>query len=135
VNAVLGGWMMGYAMAIVSTISLTYLAIQPSVHKFIQKYLDIPGLMFAVPLSIGTAFMWTMIGMMLGSLYELGNFKDEPGIAGAPSWVFLFIISALAWLPLPVLYLFSRRFWWMWVGTSLCFIGLFGWAMPILAES
>ncbi len=133
-NAILGGWMAGYAMAILSTFALTYLAIQPNLHKFIQKYLDIPGMLLAVPFSIGTGVVWTMLGMLLGSAYEVGGFDDTPGFAGAPSWVFLLIIGALAWLPIPVLYLLSRRFWWMWVGMSLAFVGLFGWLMPVLAE-
>ena len=47
---------------------------------------------------------------------------------------FLFIMGTLAFLPVPALFLFSRRFWWMWTGMSLSFFGLFGWLMPVLAE-
>jgi len=133
-NAVLGGWMAGYAMAILSTFALTYLAIQPVPQKAIQKYLDVPGVLLAVPFSIGTGITWTMLGLMFGSLYEIGNFDEKPGALGAPSWVFLLFIAALAWLPLPILFLFSRRFWWLWLGMSLSFLGLFGWLMPLAAE-
>ena len=121
-------------MAVLSTFALTYLCIQPNVLKVIQKYLDVPGMLLAVPFSIGTGVCWTMAGMMLGAGYEVGGFAERPGALLAPSWVFLMIIGALAWLPIPILWLSSRRFWWMWVGMSMSFVLLFGWAMPFLAE-
>lgn len=133
-NAILGGWMCGYAMAILSTLALTYLAIQPGPQEAIKKYLDVPGVLLAVPFSIGTGVTWTMGGMLFGSFYKLGHFDEKPGALGAPSWVFLLFIAAVAWLPMPILFLFSRRFWWMWVGMSVSFLGLFGWLMPVLAE-
>jgi hypothetical protein len=37
-------------------------------------------------------------------------------------------------LPIPPLMLFARKFWWIWVGMSASFLGLFGWVMPVLAE-
>lgn len=133
-NAILSGWMLGYAMSVLSTVALTYLCIQPNVLRAVQKYLDIPGMMLAIPFSIGTGFVWTMIGMLLGSLYTVGRFEDTEGFLWAPSWTFLFIIASLAFLPIPLLFLFSRRFWWIWIGMSLSFVGLFGWLMPVLAE-
>jgi hypothetical protein len=132
--AVMGGWMCGYGMSILSTFALTYLCVQPQVLKVVQKYLDIPGLMFAVPISILTGFGWTMIGMLLGSLYLLGDFDQRAGALGARSWEFLFIIAAMAWIPVPIMFLFSRRLWWMWIGMAFSFIGMFGWLMPVLAE-
>ncbi len=126
--------MVGYAMAILSTFALTYLCIQPSLLKGIQKYLDVPGMLLAIPFSIGTGVVWTMTGMLLGSFYELGGFDEKPGALGAPSWAFVLILGAVAWLPLPILFLFSRRFWWLWAGMSVSFLGLFGWLMPVLAE-
>ncbi|MGE0598052.1 MAG: hypothetical protein AB7J35_12930 [Dehalococcoidia bacterium] len=133
-NAVLGGWMAGYAMAILSTFALTYLCIQPAPQKVIQKYLDVPGVLLAVPFSIGTGVVWTMTGMLLGSAYKLGGFADTPGVLGAPSWTFLFIMGSLSFLPIPPLLLLARQYWWIWVGMSLSFLGLFGWLMPVLAE-
>jgi hypothetical protein len=43
-------------------------------------------------------------------------------------------MAALSFLPVPIMFLFSRRLWWIWVGMALAFVGLFGWAMPLLAE-
>lgn len=133
-NAVLGGWMAGYAMATLSTFALTYLCVQPAPQQVIQRYLDVPGMLLAVPFSIGTGVVWTMIGMLLGSVYKVGGFMDTPGALGAPSWTFLFIMGSVAFLPIPPLLLFARRYWWIWVGMSLSFLGLFGWLMPVLAE-
>ena len=132
-NAILGGWMAGYAMAILSTLALTYLCIQPEPQRVIQKYLDVPGMLLAVPFSIGTGVVWTMAGMLLGSAYQLGGFEDTEGFLGAPSWTFLFIMGTLAFLPVPALFLFSRRFWWMWDGVSVGFFGRFGGLMPPVA--
>jgi len=126
--------MAGYAMAILSTFALTYLAIQPGPQKAIQKYLDVPGMLLAVPISIGTGVIWTMIGLVMGSFYEVGSFDERPGALLAPSWVFLLIVGAFAWFPLPVLWLVSRKFWWLWLGMSLSFLVLFGWLMPVAAE-
>jgi hypothetical protein len=126
---------MGYVMAILSTLALTYLGTQPEIHRFIQKYLDIPGLLLAVPFSIGSGFMWTLVGLCLGSVYVLGSFDQKAGALLAPSWAFLLLMAAIAWLPLPVLWLFGRRYWWIWGGMSLIFVVLFGWVMPLLAES
>ena len=133
-SAVMAGWMMGYAMSVLTTIALTYICIQPTVLKVVQKYLDIPGMMLAIPFSIGSGFCWTLIGMLLGSFYELGAFDERAGALGAPSWHFLFIMATLAWIPVPIMFLFSRQLWWIWVGMALAFIGTFGWAMPLLAE-
>jgi hypothetical protein len=136
VNAVLGGWAAGYAMAILSTFAFTYLALQPGLQKFVQRWIDpqVPGFLLAVPISIGTTVLWTMAGLMLASAYVLGGFEDKPGALGAPSWQFALITLVLAFLPVPILFALSRRLWWLWFSMSLAFAGLFGWLMPVLAE-
>lgn len=135
-NAVIGGWMAGYAMAILSTCALTYLAVQPGPQKFVQNWIDpgVPGFLLAVPISIGTTVLWTMAGLVLASAYVLGGFEDKPGALGAPSWQFTLIMAAVAFLPVPILLALSRRLWWLWAVMSLSFAGLFGWLMPLLAE-
>lgn len=135
-NAVIGGWAAGYVMAILSTLALTYLAFQPGPQKFVQKRIDpeVPGLLLAVPISIGTTVIWTMAGLVLASAYVLGGFDDGPGALGAPSWQFALIMAVLALLPIPVLLVLSGRLWWLWLAMSLAFAGLFGWLMPLLAE-
>ncbi|HMO53323.1 MAG TPA: hypothetical protein PJ994_02365 [Tepidiformaceae bacterium] len=136
-SAVLGGWMCGYAMAILSTFALTYLAVQPQfVDKFAHRFFgpEMPGALLAVPISIGTGVIWTMIGLMLASAYVLGGFEEMPGALGARSWQWMTIMVTLAVLPLPPLMLIGGRFWWLWLTMSVSFAGLFGWLMPLAAE-
>jgi hypothetical protein len=136
VNAVVGGWVAGYAMAVLSTIALTYLAMRPGAAAFAGHWLavDVSRTLVAIPIFVGTTLAWTMAGLILGSAYRVGGFDEKAGAMGAPSWVFLLLIGAIAWLPLPVLVLLGRRYWWLWCSMSLAFVGLFGWLMPVLAE-
>ena len=135
-NAVIGGWVAGYAMAVLSTIALTYLAMRPGAASFMGRWLavDVSKTLVAIPIFVGTTLAWTMAGLILGSGYKVGGFENKPGALGAPSWAFLLIVVALAWLPLPILVALGRRYWWLWSGMSLAFVGLFGWLMPVLAE-
>lgn len=136
VYTVLAGWAMGNAMAIISTFALTYIAVQPGAQRFVQKVFDpeVPGWLLAVPISIGTGVLWSMTGLVLASIYILGGFAEMTPALGAPSGPWLLLMAAIAWLPVPILWLISRRLWWMWLGMSLVFVGLFGWAMPLLGE-
>mgnify|MGYP000257925874 CR=1 FL=1 len=134
-SAVLAGWAAGYAMGVVSTLALTFLATRVRDASFIERWVarDVPGVLLAVPLFTAAGVGWSFLGLLLGSFYEVGGFAEKPGIAGAPSGVFLLIVVAFAWLPLPPLLLFARRYWWLWCGLSTAFVGLFGWMMPLLA--
>ncbi len=135
-TAVLGGWMAGYAMAILSTLALTFIVIQPRLQPIVRRYFDaeVPGALLAVPISIGTGLVWTMLGLAFGSVYVLGDFDATAGALGAPSWQWLVLIATIAVLPVPVLLILSTRLWWLWAGMSAAFLGLFGWLMPVLAE-
>lgn len=135
-STIIAGWAMGHVMAILSTFALTYLALQPGAVRFLRRVLDpeVPGALIAVPISIGTAVLWSMAGLVLASFYILGDFRAMPPALGAPSGPWLLLIAALAWLPVPLLWLISRRHWWLWLGMSGAFAMLFGWAMPLLGE-
>lgn len=135
-NAVLGGFMAGYSMAILSTFALTFLATRARAESFVQRFFaaEVPGALLAVPIFIGAQLGWTMLGLVFGSIYEVGGFDAKPGALGAPSWAFLMLMGTIAWLPLPPLVLFGRQYWWLWLTMSLAFTGLFGWFMPVVAE-
>jgi hypothetical protein len=132
-NAVIGGWAAGYAMSLVFTFVLTWLAVAAGENAAYRRYLDIPPMLLAVPISIGTLFGWTMIGMLIGSAFELGGFADTAGALGAPSLVFLVGVMAVGFTPLPILLVLFPRHWWVWLVLSLSFVGLFGWLMPLMA--
>lgn len=126
---------MGYAMAMVSTTVLAYLAFRARTSGFMARWIDpeVSSAILAIPISLGTTLVWTMFGMMIGSAYELGDFKHKGAFLGSPSGPFLLLIASIAWLPLPPLIIFIRHQWPLWVGTGVAFVVLFGWAMPLLA--
>jgi|GEM_PF-974291 len=133
---VIAGWTAGYAMSLVSTFVFTLLLVQYSGSKLIQRYTNgemNPWLM-AVPLSIGGFLAWTMIGLILGSIYKLGGLADHPDALGSPSAPFLIGVAAVAIMPLPLLFALFGRHWKMWITLSASFIVLFGWLMPIMAQ-
>jgi hypothetical protein len=135
-STIIAGWAMGHVMAILSTLALTYLAVQPGAARFLRRVLDpeVPGALIAVPISIGTAVLWSMAGLILASLYILGDFRTMTPALGAPSGPWLLLMAALGWLPVPLLWLLSRRLWWLWLAMAGAFVLLFGWAMPLLGE-
>lgn len=134
--AVMAGWAAGYAMSLVVTIALTYIAFQVRTTGVFDRFLDpeVPSAMFAVPISIGTLIIWTMIGLMIGSAYELGNLREQPAMLGSPSGPFAVAMVIIAFLPIPPLLVLFRRWWWLWLTQSVSFALLFGWLMPLLAE-
>jgi hypothetical protein len=132
----MAGWAAGYAMSLIVTFALTYLAIQVRTSGIFDRFLDqeVPSAMFAVPISIGMLIIWTMIGLVIGSAYELGNLADQPAMLGSPSGPFTIAMVIIALLPLPPLMVLFRRWWWVWLSLSVSFAGLFGWVMPLLAD-
>lgn len=134
--AVMAGWAAGYAMAILSTAAFTHLLVKAKDPGIVGRWLGegSPTLLVAVPASIGTVLAWTMIGLALGSMYEVTDAGAQMNALGSPSAPFLIGVAAIALIPVPMLALFWRRHWWLWCGMSGAFLGLFGWLMPILAE-
>jgi hypothetical protein len=133
---VIAGWTAGYAMSLVSTFALTILLLQASGSRMIQRYTngEMNPWFLAVPLSLGAFLVWTMIGLVLGSLYKVGGLADHPDALGSPSAPFLIGVAAVAVMPLPLLILFFRKQWLIWCGLSAAFVLLFGWLMPIMAQ-
>jgi hypothetical protein len=136
VEALIAGWVAGYAMAMASTLALTFLAIRSRESRALKRWVDseVSTALLAVPIFLGAMLGWTMAGLILGAVYEVGDLGSRADFLGSPSGPFLLGVVALAWLPLPPLLIFWRRYWWLWCGMSGAFMGLFGWLMPLLAE-
>ena len=133
--AVISGCIAGYAMAILTTFALTFLAVKsPDLGAMRRWFPEMNPLLIAVPASILTHLMWTMAGLGLASAYELLDLGSKNPALGAPSGPFLIGMAAIAFMPLPFLLLILQRFWYVWLFMSLSFIGLFGWLMPIMAR-
>jgi hypothetical protein len=137
VAAVIAGWIAGYAMAILSTFAVTFLFLKakdPTIlgRRFFPE--GVPPTLIAVPASLAAFLLWTIIGLVLGSAYEVLDLQSKANALGSPSAPFLIAIAALAIIPLPLLILIWPRRWPVYVLMSGSFLGLFGWLMPLLAE-
>ena len=135
-EAVIGGWVCGYGMSILSTFALVYMGWKATGMGVFGRWFPEGTSMVALAVlgSVGTVFAWTMAGMVLGSAYEVLELRNTGGVLFAPSAVFLIAMAAFALMPLPFLLLVWPRSWWLFVAMSLGFAGLFGWTMPLLAE-
>ncbi|OAI42144.1 hypothetical protein AYO38_11645 [bacterium SCGC AG-212-C10] len=133
--AVIAGWFAGYIMGTASTIMLTVIAFRLRARGTLDRFLsdEVNPVLVSVPIFLGATIGWTMIGLILGSGYEVLDLGAGKDAFGSPSAAFTIAMVGFAWIPVPVLIAFSRRLWWMWVSMALLFAGLFGWMLPHLA--
>jgi hypothetical protein len=132
VEAVIAGWAAGYAMAIASTLALTFLAWRAQGAPWLERMVaqEVNPALLAVPILLGASIGWTMVGLLAGSAYRLAGL-DEGGWPGSGFYVVL--VLAVAFPLLPLLF-FWPRWWWMWAGLAGVFLGAFGGLMPALAS-
>lgn len=134
-SAVIGGWIAGYAMAIVCTLVFTYLLVKSEGPNFIERMLGegTPVGIAAIPLSIGLMYGWTILGLGVGIIYHVAGLGDVGSALFSPSWPVLFSSCVLGLLPLPFALLTWPGRWWSHCLLSGSFVGLFGWAFPVMA--
>jgi len=135
VEALIAGWVAGYAMAVLSTVALTCVAWSSRDPRFFRRFFGegVPAALVAVPASLGFFLVWTLAGVVLGAAYDLGGLDSQANALGSRSAPFLVGMAAAGAMPLPLLVLFFPRRWWLWCSMSGAFVGLFGWLMPLLA--
>jgi hypothetical protein len=131
VEAVIAGWVAGYAMAIASTLALSFLAWRAHGAAWLDRMVaqEVNPALLAVPIFLGASIGWTMVGLLAGSGYRLAGLDDD-GWPGSGFYVVL--VLAAAFPLLPVLF-FWPRYWWIWLGLGFVFLGAFGGLMPALA--
>ncbi len=134
-GAVIAGWAMGYVMAIATTFALIVLLVKVDTRGLLSKVIDpeVSRPLLAVPAFIGAGLIWTMIGLMIGSAYEVLEFADTESGPWTPSLAFSLTMMMVGLLPAPILTVIWFRFWWLWGTMGLLFAVSFGWAMPNLA--
>lgn len=132
---VLAGWFAGYSVAISTTVVLTYLAMRVRSGGLVGRVFaqEMPGALLAVPISIGNALLWTLIGLGLGAIYQVGNLDSTSNGLGSPSVGFTVGMVAMAAAPLIVLSVLWPRDWWAWLLGCGSFAAAFGWMLPHLA--
>lgn len=131
-EAVIAGWVAGYAMAIASTLALTFLVWRAQGAPWLDRMVsqEVNPALLAVPIFLGASIGWTMVGLLAGSAYRLAGL-DEEGWPGSAFYVVLVLVMAFPLLP--VLF-FWPRYWWIWTGLAAAFLGAFGGLMPALAS-
>jgi len=134
-EALLAGWIAGYAVSISSTVVLTYLAMREGGRVMAARLVarEVPGPLLAVLISIGNTLIWTAAGLVLGAAYGMGDFGEAAGGLGSPSLGFTATMLTLAVAPLILLSVLWRRDWWVWLLACVPFAAAFGWLLPHLA--
>jgi hypothetical protein len=130
-EAVMGGWVAGYVMAMATTVLLTYLAWHSRDSDFMERLVarEVNSALLTVPIFTFAALGWTMFGVVAGSAYRLAGL-DEGGWPGSG---FYTLVGFGAVAPLVPLLLLLPRLWWVWLGMCALFAVSFGVLMPALA--
>jgi hypothetical protein len=133
-GAVIAGFAAGYTMAIFTTIAITYLITRPGTTGLIDRILDpeVPRGLVAVPVFVGASLLWPLIGLVIGSIYEVAGFADGPAAMGTKNIGFAAAMVVVGVLPVPVLVALWARHWWLWLGMGALFALAFGWMLPVL---
>lgn len=122
-------------MAIATTIAAVYLLLQGAKSVMLDRVVDpeVSRPLLSVPIFIGATLAWTMVGLVLGAVYEVGDLGDGPGALGTPNILFAGGMAALGLMPVGVLSAMWWQHWRTWIALAAVFIITFGWVMPILA--
>lgn len=131
-EAVIAGWVAGYAMAIASTLALTFLVWRAEGAAWLDRLVarEVNPALLAVPIFLGASLGWTMVGLLAGSAYRLAGL-DDGGWPGSGFYVVLVLAAAFPLLPL---LFFWPRYWWIGLALGVTFLGAFGGLMPALAS-
>jgi len=134
---VFSGFVLGYAMSMVfSAIAAVMVVDARSRVPYLAKAIapNINPVMLAVPISLLAFLIWTMVGMVLGLLYR--SARDHlPGAGlGSPNWPFTLGVLLFTLAGLAVILYAWQRLPWQATFLALLFAGLFGWAMPYMAQ-
>ena len=134
-EALIAGWIAGYVMAMLTTVSATWLVLRARGSELVERWVarDVPGPLLTIPLFTGAVLGWTMIGLVAGSIYEVAGFYAQPDGLGSPSVSFTLAAVTFALLPVALLSVLRGRLWWLWSAHALAFAALFGWLLPHLA--
>jgi hypothetical protein len=121
-------------MAIIWTFVSMYLLVQSKGPNFVERFLGgSPIWLASVPISLGMVYGWTIIGLCVGIVYDLAGLGGD-SVLGSPSAPMLYASAVASIVPLPFVTLTWPGRWWLWLILSGSFLGLWGWAMPIMAE-
>lgn len=133
---VLAGFICGFVLSLISTPLLAIWLVRSRENiAFVQRALrGVPVLLVSIPAANIAFLLWTALGIVFGMMLILMERATSQGGLGSPNLLFTLIILVIAliiFLP-PFLLLPSARRLVLFL--AVCFIGLFGWATPYLAQ-
>jgi len=135
---VFAGFVSGYIMALIFTGLAALMIVQarsriPYLVKAIAPNISVVAL--AIPISLIAFLVWTAIGMLVGLLYRYTLEEAPGGGLGSPNLLYTLLIISFAGLSLTAVVTAFRRLPWQLAVMGLCFIALFGWVLPRLAQA
>ena len=134
---VFSGFVVGYAFSLLFTGVAAVMLIEargrvPYLAKAIAP--NIGAVQLAVPISILAFLAWTLVGLLLGLAYRAARLNLAGGGLGSPNWPFTLAMLMATVVFLAIVLYAWRRVPWRVLLMALAFAGMFGWAMPHLAE-
>ena len=132
------GSLTGYAMALVFTGAAARLVVAArSRFTFLSRAIapNLGAVMLAVPISILSFLVWTLVGILLGLIYRAAVQAVSWEGLGSPNWPFTLGILIVGLLFPAVVFYGWRAVRWEVAVITASFVGLFGWALPHAAEA
>ena len=128
------GIIAGYAMALVFTALSAHLIVNTHGQVALLTktvFPNISSMMLAVPISIFSFIIWTLIGILLGFLYRgIADKWISMGGLGSPNWPFTISVCLFSLLALLFIAYIWRVLHWQVIVMIIAFAALFGWALP-----
>jgi hypothetical protein len=137
VAEVFAGFVCGFILALISTPVLVMWLVQSrETSAFIARALPkgTSPLILSVPAANFAFFLWTALGIVLGMLLIAVDERTSRGGLGSDNLLFTLIVllsAVVIFLPLLVLLRQARRIVLL---HAVCFVALFGWLTPFLAQ-
>jgi hypothetical protein len=137
VAQVFAGFVCGFTLALISTpVLIVWMVQSREASAFIARALPKGTSLFilSVPAANVAFFLWTALGIVLGMLLIAVDERTSRGGLGSENILFTLIVllsAAVIFLPLLVLLRRARRIVLL---HAVCFVALFGWLTPFLAQ-
>jgi len=135
---VLSGFVIGYGLSLLFTALGALMLLEARGRSPYLARAIAPSLSFAmlsVPISIVAFIAWTAMGMVMGALYKGARANLSGAGMGSPNWIYTAGVVLLGGCILGLIcYMWQRLPPWRITMFAIVTVGLFGWAMPYLAE-
>ncbi len=135
--SLLAGFVAGYAMGllVMGLLTAQVLGLQGWVRDFQRRFPQgTPLPMLTAALALGLQATWAIVGVVFGVAYWAIRADAANGL-GSPAWGFTVVVLAIGAVAVAAATLVQPQWWRKATLTALCFVALFGWLLPNLAEA